>query len=109
MLDTNEVYVIETDGSIHEMNFVGDSDWDIEPTTSLQEIRNKTIDEAMLKVAKTICIGCGYLDGVKCTYKGSNCGVSKPMLESVIEALEQMKDSNDLEGVSVDYENKRNG
>jgi hypothetical protein len=45
MLDENELYVIETDGSIHLMNFVGDSDWDIEPTISLQEIRVKVIDE----------------------------------------------------------------
>ena len=59
-------------------------------------IRYKAIEEAMEKAAKAICVGCGYLDGVKCTYKGSNCGVSKPMLESVTEVLEQMKASNDL-------------
>lgn len=57
--------------------------------------RAKVIDEAMEEAAKAICVGCGYLDGVKCTYKGSNCSVSKPMLESVIKALEQMKNSND--------------
>ena len=56
-----------------------------------QEIRNKAIDEAMEASAKAICVGCGYLDEYKCTYKGSNCGVSKPMLESVTKALEQLK------------------
>lgn len=55
------------------------------------EIREKAIDEAIEASAKAICVGCGYLDGYKCTYKGSNCGVSKPMLESVTKALEQMK------------------
>lgn len=96
MLDANKVFVIETDGSIHEMIFVGDSNWEDRATTSIQEIRNKIIDEAMEKAAKAICIGCGYLDGVKCTYNGSNCGVSKPMLESVTKALAQMKTTNDL-------------
>lgn len=54
-------------------------------------IRNKAIDEAMETAAKAICIGCGYLEGIECSYKGSNCRVSKPMLESVIKALERMK------------------
>ena len=49
------------------------------------------IDDAKETVAKAICVGCGYLDGYKCNYKGANCGVSKPMLESVVKALEQMK------------------
>ena len=56
-----------------------------------KEIRNKAIDDAKETVAKAICVGCGYLDGYKCNYKGANCGVSKPMLESVVKALEQMK------------------
>ena len=55
------------------------------------EVRAKAIDEAIEASAKAICVGCGYLDGYKCTYKGGNCGVSKPMLESVVKALEQMK------------------
>lgn len=55
------------------------------------EVRSKAIDEAIEASAKAICVGCGYLDGYKCTYKGSNCGVSKPMLESVVKALEKMK------------------
>lgn len=54
-------------------------------------VRNKAIDEAMVASAKAICIGCGYLKGTKCTYTGSNCGVSKPMLEAVMKALEQLK------------------
>ena len=52
---------------------------------------NKAIDDAMVASAKSICIGCGYLDGIKCKYKGGNCGVSKPMLETVIKALKQLK------------------
>ena len=52
---------------------------------------NKAIDEAMISSAKAICIGCGYLKGTQCTYKGCNCGVSKPMLESVMKALEKLK------------------
>ena len=61
------------------------------PVIDTKTIVEKTIDEAMERAAKAICVGCGYLDGVKCTYRGGNCGVSKPMLESVTEALEQMK------------------
>lgn len=57
-----------------------------------QESRNKAIDEAIEASAKAICVGCGYLDGHKCTYKGANCSVSKPMLEVVVNELEQMKD-----------------
>lgn len=57
----------------------------------IQAERNKVIDEAIETSAKAICVGCGYLDGYKCTYKGCNCGVSKPMLESVVKALEQLK------------------
>lgn len=56
-----------------------------------KEIRAKAIDEAIEASAKAICAGCGYLDGYKCTYKGSNYGVNKPMLESVVKAMEQLK------------------
>lgn len=58
---------------------------------AFQKGYNTAIDEAIETAAKTICVGCGYLDGSKCTYKGVNCGVSKPMLESVVKALEKMK------------------
>ena len=57
-----------------------------------QESRNKAIDEAIEASAKAICVGCGYLKEFKCTYKGGNCGVSKPMLESVVKTLEQLKE-----------------
>lgn len=57
----------------------------------------KAIDDAMEKSAKAICIGCGYLKGTKCTYTGCNCGVSKPMLETVMKALEQLKADGDNE------------
>ena len=55
------------------------------------KIRAKAIEDAIGASAKAICIGCGYLDGHSCTYKGSNCGVSKPMLEAVVKALEKLK------------------
>lgn len=52
---------------------------------------NKAINEAMKQAAKAICIGCGYLNGYECTYKGGNCQVSKPMLEVVVKALKKLK------------------
>lgn len=52
MIDTNKLHVIETDGSIHEMIFVGDYDWEERATTSLQEIRNKAIDEFIKRLYK---------------------------------------------------------
>ena len=58
---------------------------------TIEDLYDKAIDEAMISSAKAICIGCGYLKGTQCTYKGCNCGVSKPMLESVMKALEQLK------------------
>lgn len=58
---------------------------------------NKAIDEAMDESAKAICVGCAYLDGTKCTYTGCNCGVSKPMLASVMKALEQLKEGGENE------------
>lgn len=70
-------------------------EYSISQTKEYKQGYNKAVDDALEKVAKAICIGCGYLDGVKCTYKGGNCGVRKPMLETVTEALEQMK-NNDL-------------
>ena len=54
-------------------------------------IRAAAIDDAMIASAKAICIGCGYRNGTKCTYTGRNCSVSKPMLETVMKALEQLK------------------
>lgn len=61
------------------------------PITTEAEIRAKAIADAIEASAKAICIGCGYLDGHSCTYKGSNCGVSKPMLGVVVKALEKLK------------------
>lgn len=61
----------------------------------IYKARNDAIDEAMKVATNAICIGCGYLKGIECTYKGSNCGVSKPMLEVVIKALEQLKGGSD--------------
>lgn len=53
--------------------------------------RAKAIEDSIEASAKAICIGCGYLDRHSCTYNGSNCGVSKPMLEAVVKALEKLK------------------
>lgn len=56
-----------------------------------KQIRAESIDESIEKAAKAICIGCGYLKETKCTYKGANCQVSKPMLEVAVKALEELK------------------
>ena len=42
-----------------------------------------SVDEAKAIAAKAICIGCAYLTGYECSYKGGNCMTIKPMLESV--------------------------
>ena len=47
-----------------------------------------TVDKAKTIAAKAICIGCGYLTDCKCDYNGSNCMVSKPMLESVLTSFD---------------------
>ena len=47
-----------------------------------------TVDKAKTIAAKAICIGCGYLTDCKCDYNGSNCIVSKPMLESVLKSFD---------------------
>lgn len=62
------------------------------PTTTEAEIRASAIDEAMEKLAEEICTGCGCLKERKCTYKGSNCRVSKTMLEKTMAVLEQLKE-----------------
>ena len=60
----------------------------------------KIIDKAIETAAKTFCIGCAYLNlnDYKCTYNGSNCGVSSPMLRSVVGALEKLKEKEKLDG-----------
>lgn len=70
----------------------------------IQNIRNDTIDECMKTAAKAICIGCGYLDVTKCTYTGNNCMVSKPMLDTVIESLEKLKEGGRDELPTVEKE-----
>ena len=47
-----------------------------------------TVDKAKTIAAKAVCIGCGYLTDCKCDYNGSNCMVSKPMLESVLKSFD---------------------
>lgn len=52
----------------------------------------KAIDEIETKVYKdAVCVGCGYLKDNICTYKGSACGVSKPMLESIKRVFENIR------------------
>ena len=55
------------------------------------EIRVSAIDDAMEKLAEEICTGGGCLKDRKCTYKGSNCRVSKIMLKKTMAVLEQLK------------------
>ncbi len=62
----------------------------IDESNVKQYERERTIEECKTAVAKAICVGCGYLKDLKCTYNGGNCGVSKPMLESVMKALENI-------------------
>ena len=45
MLEPNKNYVVDIYGNIHEMRFIGDCDWDEKTITSIQEIRNKAIEE----------------------------------------------------------------
>ena len=49
-------YVIETDGTIHEMMFAGDGNWKKEAVTTLSNIRNKAIDE-FAEQLKTLELG----------------------------------------------------
>lgn len=54
MLDPSKNYVIQTDGSIHELLFWGDCDWEERAVTSIQEIRAKAIDECIRIVEETV-------------------------------------------------------
>lgn len=57
-----------------------------------------TVDKAKTIAAKAICIGCGYLTGSECNYKGGNCMTSKPMLESVSKSFDDWnKRTNDAD------------
>lgn len=49
-MDSEHIYVIETDGTIHKMIFVGDCDWEEKTTTSITAIRNQVIDEFAKKM-----------------------------------------------------------
>lgn len=56
-----------------------------------------TVDKAKTIAAKAICIGCGYLTDCRCDYNGSNCMVSKPMLESVLKSFDDWNRRTDHE------------
>lgn len=47
-----------------------------------------SVEDAKKIAAQAICIGCGYLKGYTCEYKGVNCSVSKPMLDAVNKSFE---------------------
>ena len=112
--DFNKCVCVKADGAYETDEFIKAKNAAIQALEEIQEYREigtveevksivnlgiwgykkgyaNAIDEAIDKAAKAICIGCGYLKGHECTYKGANCGVSKPMLEVVVKALEQMK------------------
>lgn len=102
-VDSLELALKEPD-SPHPMNariltYKESADWDAyRAIGTLEECREAmekqagklTVDEAKVIAAKAICIGCGYLDDCKCNYKGSNCGVSQPMLQSVMKAFDDL-------------------
>ena len=52
---------------------------------------DKVIDLIETKILGKVCIGCGYLRNNVCTYKGSNCGVSKPMYEDIKKVFDEVK------------------
>lgn len=95
--------LIDADILIEKLKSYAECDWNKSLCTMLPSVVDDCIefvdeqptaydiDRAMVASAKAICVGCGYLEGTKCTYTGSNCGVSKPMLEAVMKALEQLK------------------
>ena len=64
-----------------------------QPTVyNVDEFINKAVDEIETKVYKdAVCVGCGYLKDNICTYKGSACGVSKPMLEAIKRVFENIR------------------
>lgn len=61
---------------------------DAQPTTYDMD---KVIELIETKILGKVCIGCGYLKNNICTYKGSNCGVSKPMYEDIKKVFEELK------------------
>ena len=53
--------------------------------------QDKVIELIETKILGKVCIGCGYLKNNICTYKGSNCGVSKPIYEDIKKVFEEVK------------------
>jgi len=53
---------------------------------------DKVVDMCETKVLGKICIGCGYLKDNVCTYKGCNCGVSKPMYDGIKKVFEEIRE-----------------
>lgn len=52
---------------------------------------DKVVEQLETKILGKVCIGCGYLEDNVCTYKGANCGVSKPMYEDIKKVFEEVK------------------
>ena len=80
-------YVIETDGSIHELRFVGDADWYDETITTLSEIRNNVIDEFVQQLKST-----NY--GVVITNWGEPYAITFKELDYIAEHLKEKINEN---------------
>ena len=64
---------------------------DIDEQPTAYDVRDKTINDSKVAVAKAICIGCGQLNETECIYSGQICRTSKPMLEVAMKALDKLK------------------
>lgn len=51
----------------------------------------KVVEQLETKLLGKVCIGCGYLKDNICTYKGSNCGVSKPMYDDIKKVFAEVR------------------
>lgn len=63
----------------------------VEECRAAVEKQDKITEQIETKILGKVCIGCGYLRDNICTYKGSNCGVSKPMYEDIKQVFEELK------------------
>lgn len=52
---------------------------------------DKAMEKLETKILDRVCIGCAYLKDNICTYKGTNCNVSKPMYKVIKRAFEEVK------------------
>ena len=84
--DHKDEYIEELEAEIEQYRAIGTVE---ECRTAIEkQKKGLSVDEAKTITAKAICIGCGYLIGSECSYKGGNCMTSKPMLESVLKSFD---------------------